>query len=202
VEAISEHTGDSKTSIRKAIVAALVLLGAGAVAPLAWAQDPPPPPPPPEVPAINQYVETIPSGSGGQAVGVGKSRTKPLAKKAAKKLSQRATPLAPKLHSIATSSAYGAPQQALPRSTSPAKRAQPAKPHAQTPARPRPRRPEPTRSVQPERPVSAERTALSAAVSAATDGGDRGPVLLLAAIVLLTTAAGVVAAAKRAQRTR
>jgi hypothetical protein len=188
--------------MRRAIIAVVVLLGAASAAPLAWGQDPPPPSPPPEGPAISQYVETIPSGSGGQAVGVGKSRTKPLAKKAAKKLRQRATPLAPKLHSIATSSAYGAPQQSLPRSTSPAKKAQPAKPHAQTPARRRPHRPEPTRSVQPERPVSAERTALSAAVSAATDGGDRGPVLLLAAIVLLTTGAGLVAAARRAQRTR
>jgi hypothetical protein len=186
--------------MRKAIVAVVVLLGAGAAAPLAWAQEPPPPPPP-EGPAISQYVETIPSGSGGQAVGVGKSRTKPLAKKAAKKLSQRATPLAPKLHSIATSSAYGAPQQALPRSTPPAKKAKPAKPHAKAPVRSHPRRPEPTRSVQPERPMSADRTAFSAAVSAATGGGDRGPVLLLAVIVLLTTAAGVVAAARRAHQT-
>jgi hypothetical protein len=201
---MSEHAEDSKTSMRRAIVAVVVLLGAGAAAPLAWAQDPAPEPPapPPDGPAISQYVETIPSGSGGQAVGVGKSRTKPLAKKAAKKLSRQATPLTPKLHSIATSSAYGAPQQALPRSTSAAKKAQPAKPHAKPPARHSPRRPEPTRSVQPERPVSAERTALSAAVSAATGGGDRGPVLLLAAIVLVTTAAGVLSAAKRAQRTR
>jgi hypothetical protein len=42
-----EHAGDAQTSIRRAVVVAVALLGAGAVAPFAWAQEPPPPPPPP-----------------------------------------------------------------------------------------------------------------------------------------------------------
>ena len=116
------------TSMRRSIVIAVALLGAGAMSPLAWSQESPPPP---EGPAIDQYVETVPSGTGGQAVGVGKSRTKPLPRHAAKKLKQQRTPLAPKLRSIATSSSYGAPQQTLPRRAStaakPAKVAKPTK---------------------------------------------------------------------------
>ena len=88
-------------SVCKSVAVAIALLGAGFATPLARSEDPPPPP---EGPAISQYVETIPSGAGGQAVGVGKSRTKPLPKRAAKKLAQqKKTPLAPKLQSIATS---------------------------------------------------------------------------------------------------
>jgi hypothetical protein len=181
--------------MRRSIVIAVALLGTGAVTPLAWSEDPAPPPP--EGPAISQYVETIPSGTGGQAVGVGKSRAKPLPKHAAKKLNRQTTPLAPKLRSIATSSSYGAPQQTLPRRASTAaKPAKASKPRARPPAHRSHRSEKPVRSAEPDR------TALSAAVSAATGGGDRGPVILLAVIVLCTTAAGLLAAAKRARQRR
>jgi hypothetical protein len=183
--------------VRTSVAVAIALLGAGFATPLAWSEDPPPPP---EVPAISQYVETVPSGAGGQAVGVGKSQTKPLPKRAAKKLTKKSTPLAPKLRSIATSSSYGAPQRVLPRRAPAPTHARPAKTtpkrHAQAPVRRSDRPTAPVRSVEPDR------TALSAAVSAATGGGDRGPVILLGVIVVFTTAAGLVAAARRARQGR
>jgi hypothetical protein len=184
-------------SIRRSIGIAVVLFAVGAVTPLAFADDPPP-----GGPAISQYVETVPSGTGGRAVGVGRSRSTPLPKKAEKKLGQRTTPLAPKLRSIATSSSYGAPQQTLPRSAKPARASRPrttAKPgkvpRSQAP-RPRPLARDDAAATQ------TDRTALSAAVSAATGGGDRAPVILLAAIVLITTAAALAAAARRTRRGR
>lgn len=197
MNAMREHARRPR-SVCTSVAVAIALLGAGAATPLAWSQDPPPPPP--EGPAISQYVETIPSGAGGQAVGVGKSRTKPLPKRAAKKLAQKKTPLAPKLQSIATSSSYGAPQQTLPRRAPAPTHAKPAKPtpkrHSQAPVRHTDRPTTPVRSVEPNR------TALSAAVSAATGGGDRAPVILLGVIVVFTTAAGLVAAARRARQVR
>jgi len=182
-------------SVRTSVALAIALLGAGFATPLALSQDPPPPP---EGPAISQYVETIPSGAGGQAVGVGKSRTKPLPKHAAKKLAKKTTPLAPKLRSVATSSSYGAPQQTLPRRAAAPSRPKPAKstpkPHAQAPGRRTDRPTTPVRTVEPER------TALSAAVSAATGGTDRGPMILLGVILVSTTGTALVAAARRARR--
>jgi hypothetical protein len=214
MDAVSDNARRRPRSVPGSIAVAIAVLGAGAATPLAWSQEPPPPP---EGPAISQYVETLPSGSGGQAVGVGRSRTKPLPTRAAKKLAQKKTPLAPKLKSIATSSSYGAPQQTLPRrSTAPtlprrSTTLTPAKPikapqrharaaqkrHARVAPDRRNHRPAATaRSTEPDR------TALSAAVSAATGGGDRGPVILLGAIVLFTTAAGIAAAARRARQGR
>jgi hypothetical protein len=190
---MSEHARRPRL-VRASVAVAIGLLGAGFATPLAWSEDPPPPP---EEPAISQYVETLPSGAGGQAVGVGKSRTKPLPKHAAKKLAQKTTPLAPKLRSIATSSSYGAPQQTLPHQAQAPTRAKPTKTpkrHAPTPERRSDRPAAPVRSVEPDR------TALSAAVSAATGGGDRAPVILLGVIVAFTTAAGLVAAARRARQ--
>ena len=201
---MSEHAKRRPRSVRTSVAVAIALLGAGVATPLSWSQEPPPPP---EGPAISQYVETLPSGTGGQAVGVGKSRTKPLPKRAAKKLAKKTTPLAPKLRSIATSSSYGAPQRTLPRRAPAPTHAKPApthakpakktpKRHAQPPVRRTERPTPPVRSVEPNR------TALSAAVSAASGGGDRGPVILLGVIVLFTTAAGLVAAARRARQGR
>jgi hypothetical protein len=180
-------------SIRRSIGIAVVLFAVGAVTPLAFADDPEPPP---GGPAISQYVETVPSGTGGRAVGVGRSRSTPLPKKAQKKLDQKTTPLAPKLRSIATSSSYGAPQQTLPLSSKPAR----AK-HPRTTAKPAqvPRSHAPP-DARDDAAAQTDRTALSAAVSAATGGGDRAPVILLAAIVLITTGAALTAAARRARR--
>jgi cobalamin biosynthesis Mg chelatase CobN len=162
------------------------------------------PPPPPGGPAIEQYVETVPSGSGGSAVGVGQSHKATLPKKVQKKLNRKATPLAPKLRSIATSSGYGAPQRALSsptrtqRAAPSTSRAAPSRsraaPSGGTPSRRAPAR--------PMRRTEGERNALSAAVSAATASGSRAPLILLAVIVLLTTAAGILAAGRRSGRAR
>jgi hypothetical protein len=181
-------------SIRRSIGIAVVLFAVGAVTPLAFADDPEPPP---GGPAISQYVETVPSGTGGRAVGVGRSRSTPLPKKAEKKLGQKSTPLAPKLRSIATSSSYGAPQQTLPRSSKPVRAKRP-----RTTAKPAqvPRSQAPRPVAHDDAAAQTDRTALSAAVSAATGGGDRAPVILLAAIVLITTGAALTAAARRARR--
>jgi hypothetical protein len=190
--------------MHRSIVIGLALAVAGAMPAVGWAQDPPPPPPP-EGPAISQYVETVPSGAGGEAVGVGTPRSKPLPKKTAKKLEKKTTPLAPKLNSIATSSSYGAPQQTLPRRV---KQAPAPATHRRTPAKPaKPAKPVQVPKSSAAHPVprdtsQAERTALSAAVSAATGGSDRAPIILLAAIVLITTAAALAAAARRGRQTR
>jgi hypothetical protein len=202
MDVTTENAGGCSRLLRRAIAMGAALLGAGAASPLAWSEDPPPPPPPPGGPAISQYVETVPSGAGGQAVGVGKSRTKPLPKPAAKKLDQHKTPLAPKLRSVATSSSYGAPQQTLPRRAPKAKPKPTPKPTPARASKPRTRpavHPTP-RAQQPVRPAEPDRTALSAAVSAATGGSERGPMILLGAIVLFTTTAGLLAAARRARQ--
>ena len=196
MHAKSEHFRRRSISIRRSIGIAVVLFAVGALTPLAFADDPEPPP---GGPAISQYVETVPSGTGGRAVGVGRSRSKPLPKKAEKKLDRKTTPLAPKLRSIATSSSYGAPQQTLPRRAKPAR----AK-HPRTTAKPAqvPRSQAPRPVARDDATAQTDRTALSAAVSAATGGGDRAPVILLAAIVLITTAAALSAAARRARQGR
>ena len=173
----------------RSTLAVCVCLAAAVSAPVAWADDPPP-----GGPAIGQYVETVPSSSGGRAVGVGQWHVVPLSKKAQSRLRQRGTPLEPKLRSIATSSNYGAPQGTLPRRST-----QSVKTHAKKTSG----KPNATPSISRQNGSSAtDRNAISAAVSAATGSGSRAPLILLVVIVLLTTAAGIVAAATRARRQR
>jgi len=143
------------------------------------------PPPPPGGPAINQYVETLPSGDGWKAVGVGKNRSKPLPRKARAVLQEKTTPLAKKLRAIASSSTYGAPQKTLPRDDGTVNKAQggPAK----------------KGSREMSRPAESERSALSAAVSAAAGDQSRRPLILLAVIALLTVVTALVAATNKAR---
>jgi hypothetical protein len=68
------------------------------------------PAPPPDVSAIAQYVETFPTGRGAQAVGFGKTHTKPLPRNVARAVTREGGPDAAALSTIATSSSYGAPQ--------------------------------------------------------------------------------------------
>jgi hypothetical protein len=185
--------------MRNSILILVVGASAYGAAPIASASEPPVPP---GGPAINQYVETVPSGGGGHAVGVGQWHRVGLPKKAQKKLNREATPLAPKLRSIATSSDYGAPQQTLPRRDA-TRRAAPSRPPSAIPKTPPSRRmsPKPVHRSEEKTPEG-ERNAVSAAVSAATGSGSRAPLILLVVIVLLTTAAGILAAAKRARHGR
>jgi hypothetical protein len=79
----------------------------------ALAADPSPPVPPP-TPSIAQYVETVPTSQGGASVGSG-GQAERLPAEVRKKLEAHPDPIAKRLESIATSSAYGAPQQDLSR---------------------------------------------------------------------------------------
>jgi hypothetical protein len=89
----------------------------------AFAVDRPPPVPPP-TPSIAQYVETVPTSQGGATAGSGKRNPNSLPPAVTKKLNAHPDAVTKRLESIATSSAYGAPQQDLSR---------PAEPNAQNP---------------------------------------------------------------------
>lgn len=67
-----------------------------------------------DVPAADQYRESIPTSGGPAAPREGGGSTKPLSSAAAASLRRRGGPATAKLEQIATSSALGAPQQALP----------------------------------------------------------------------------------------
>jgi hypothetical protein len=94
----------------------VALLAAGAVALAcsvpAFAADRTPPVPPP-TPSIAQYVETVPTSQGGATAGSGQRNVNSLPPAVAKKLNAHPDALTKRLKSIATSSAYGAPQQGL-----------------------------------------------------------------------------------------
>jgi hypothetical protein len=83
-----------------------------------------PPPVPPPTPSIAQYVETVPTSQGGATTGPGKRNANLLPAAVTKKLDARPDAVSKRLKAIATSSAYGAPQQGLSR---------PAEPNAQNP---------------------------------------------------------------------
>jgi hypothetical protein len=136
---------------------------------LTFAENGPPPPPPPSTPSINQYVETVPTSSGGWSEVGGSTRSKPLSPRVTKHLQQQKDPLARRLGAVATSSAYGAPQRKF--SPPPQRHKTELKPS--TPANP-----------------------LRAAISAVNDSSDSHIYLLLAAIIVVTTTM-VWAAARR-----
>jgi hypothetical protein len=149
--------------------AQLALLSASALALAAAAPavaDDPPPPTPPSTPSIGQYVETVPTSNGGSVPGIGKRHSKPLSRTAATRLGAHPDAVSQRLQSIATSSAYGAPQRDLtPTSKTKSGRTSPE----QNASRP-----------DAENPVSA-------AVSAVSDSGDSHVFWLLAAVIVVTT---------------
>jgi hypothetical protein len=150
----------------------LALVGASALALVAAAPafgEEPPPPTPPGTPSISQYVETVPTSSGGASPGVGKSRSKPLPRTVAKRLRARPDAVTQRLRAIATSSVYGAPQRDL---TPPTKRT--SSRGGSEPA--------PSKRAEPK-----AANALSAAVSAVSDSGDSHVFWLLAAVIVVTT---------------
>ncbi len=69
--------------------------------------------PPPVTPSIDQYVETVPTSSGGTAPGVGKAHVTRLPRGLVVRLHRRHDTVAQRLEAIATSSLYGAPQRDL-----------------------------------------------------------------------------------------
>jgi hypothetical protein len=67
--------------------------------------------PPPGTPSIGQYVETVPTARGGATAGVGGTQAGQLSPAVARRLDAMNDPIARRLKAIATSSAYGAPQE-------------------------------------------------------------------------------------------
>jgi hypothetical protein len=94
-----------------AIVATLAFFGWSGAA----AAQTEPPPPPDDGSAIDEYVEEIPSSSGGVAPGAGEKKTKPLPAPVSAQLSSEAGEDAVVLREVATSSDAGAPQVELTR---------------------------------------------------------------------------------------
>jgi hypothetical protein len=193
-----------ETRFRRNLVAVAGALALAAVCDPAFAGDKPGNPG--SSAAVAQYVEQIPTSSGSKATGVGKVHTKPLAAKVKKKLQAEAGKDAPLLEQVATSSAYGAPQQTVApppppatpapatttTTTKPARGARP-RPH-QRPAVPAARRlPKVTSNPTPTR-------ALSAAANVVTEGSN-SRLIGLAAFLVIITAAALGAAAYR-QRSR
>jgi hypothetical protein len=72
-----------------------------------------PPPPPDDGSAIDEYVEEIPTSSGGVAPGAGEKKTKPLPTPVSAQLASEAGDDADVLTEVATSSDAGAPQADL-----------------------------------------------------------------------------------------
>ena len=136
--------------------------------------------------AVAQYVEQLPTSSGSQAVGVGKVESKPLPRKIKQRLVAQAGADAPLLEQVATSSAFGAPQERL--STRPK--------GAREGGRPGPGRSSELIGTENLGDDTSATQALDAAVSVVTDGSDTrliGLVVFLAAI----TAAALASAAYR-----
>lgn len=70
-------------------------------------------------PAIAQYVEQVPTSSGGASAGVAVERVTPLAPSIRHALGRRGGRDAERLEKLATSSRYGAPQRRAPRTIPP-----------------------------------------------------------------------------------
>src|SRR5262245_25375144 len=148
-------------------VAAAALVG---VAPVHAAR----PRPPQDASSITQYVEAVPTAGGGQAVGVGATRSKQLPPRIERQLDQEAGASAGALRKVATSSAYGAPQKRLRPATT------------KRPVRPDPA--EPTKAGGP--------SVVAAGVRAAGSGGSTRAIALLLALMAGITIAAVAAAVR------
>jgi hypothetical protein len=71
------------------------------------------PRPPGDISAVSQYVEMVPTSSGGAATGISKPKLKPLPRRVNTELQKQAGKSAHALAEVATSSSYGAPQHDL-----------------------------------------------------------------------------------------
>jgi hypothetical protein len=89
----------------KLLVAASAAIAALAAAPAAGAQEQQPP----ETPAIQQYVEAVPTGGGSSVPGVTTKKRTPLPPSAEDALKQASPSTSGALEEVATSSEYGAP---------------------------------------------------------------------------------------------
>jgi hypothetical protein len=142
--------------MRRACLTAL--LAAALVPASAGAANPPPPP----VPAIAQYVESLPTSAGPAVPGSGKPHSRALPTAVERTIRTQGGRDARTIEAIATSSAYGAPQTSL---------------NARRPARQLPGTATP----------GAQRVAAAQIVS--TDGGGNTRLVVLAALLGLATVA-------------
>jgi hypothetical protein len=185
------------------VFAAVVLAAVAAVAsaPRAGADDGPPA-------AVNQYVEVIPTGSGGAAVGATKKGVKQLPKKTSDRLKKQAGADSELLEKVATQEEYGAPQQSLSpqqTQTTPApKIKKAAKPQKAPKALPKSaQEPKPRLATgQPRTPVASsadddDRGTIAAGFDAASD-----PRMLLLLALLAVSSVAVIGARAAGRRSR
>jgi hypothetical protein len=122
--------------------------------------------PPPGTPSIDQYVETVPSSTGGWSAWTGSAHSKPLRPAVTKHLRRDPGRLAHQLEAVATSSSYGAPQQKL---SGPANKDKKRNKNEKAAAK------------------LEESSRIGAAFGAVSDSGDSHIYWLLAAILVVTT---------------
>ena len=158
--------------MRALLTRAAVASAALAFASPAFAQDSPPAPPAPDDSAISQYVEGVPGAAGTTTPGIkGSVKSRPLAPAIRTQLQASGGSDAPILQQLATAPNLGAP--ARPR-------------HAQRAV------------IRPSEERASATGALSAAVTAAGDGGSARFTILALALVAITMA--MLAAARRRVR--
>jgi len=148
--------------VRAALIHAALVSAALAVAAPALAQDSPPAPPAPDDSAVSQYVEGVPAAAGTKVPGVGtRAKPRPLSTSIRAGLKTSGGSDARVLQQLATSPDLGAVE----------------------------RRPRPHRGiVRPSQERSSASGALSAAVTAAGDGGGTRFAILGLALVTITVA--------------
>jgi hypothetical protein len=156
----ARHRSGSAASLAAAITALVLVAPAQAQRPR----------PPEDASAILQYVEAVPTAGGDRAVGVGVAEAEPLPPAVAQHVEQQAGPEAEALKTVATSSAYGAPQIAP-------KRLEPT---------------EPTGAAS-----SAAPSLVAAGLRAAGSGGSERGIAVLAALLGGITVAAVALAVRR-----
>jgi hypothetical protein len=158
--------------VRAALIRAAVVAAALAAAAPAVALDSPPAPPAPDDSAVSQYVEGVPAAAGTKAPGVGtRPKPRPLSSSIRARLKTSGGSDARVLQQLATSPDLGAVK----------------------------RRPRPHRGVvRPSQERSSASGALSAAVTAAGDGG--GTRFAILGLVLVAITASVLGSARRRAR--
>jgi hypothetical protein len=151
--------------------------------------------------AVQQYVEQIPTSTGSHATGFGKTKTKPLAPAVQHRLTSEGGRDAPLLQQVATSSAYGAPQETLRTSVPVRQHERPKVVHRGGRAKRAPSAPRSHVRLPDTRTKPTPSRALSAVGSVVTDGSDGRLIALAIFLAVITaTALGAAAYRQRAQR--
>lgn len=140
--------------------------------------------------AVDEYVEDIPTSEGSTPVGGGKSKREALPKDVAAQVQEEGGDDAEALETVATSSAYGAPQKRAQKRAA-TKRTRSERDEATPQSQSRPPR---------EEPVVSSDGALAAAATATTGESGKRLLGLLIALGLVSAIAVGIVAARQAQR--